>query len=138
LPIGDCACLEEGLNKVNDMVVDEWNCFTNIQVILITDNQDNFHYGSVKNLCNRLKENKLLLAEYYLSNGIDFDQRIHFNSILNDEVLKSSFFANLINKRNYLNLRYPFSFPNKFDIICLSDLTQKKWYLKKCNTLFFK
>lgn len=69
LKIGDCACLEEGLNKVSDIVIDEWACYTNVQVLLITNDIDNLHYGSVKNVCKRLKENRILLKEYYLSNG---------------------------------------------------------------------
>lgn len=117
LKIGDCACIEEGLNKVSDIVVDEWACYTNIQVLLITNDIDNLHYGSVKNVCNRLKDNKVLLKDYYLSNGIDFDPRIHFKSILNDDIFKFNF----NNKKNYYNLKYPFSFPNKFNIISLTD-----------------
>lgn len=67
--IGDCARLEEGLNKVSDLVIGEWACFTNVEVLLLTDDQDSLHYGSLKNMCARLRENQLILKDYYLSNG---------------------------------------------------------------------
>ena len=127
---GTSACLEQGLNKVSDLVIDEWACFTNIQVLLITDSLDSLHDDSVKSVCSRLKENKVLLRDFYLSNGIDFDNRVHVNSILNEDILKSNFFVNSANNRNYFNIKYPFSFPNKFDIICLADYELKDDFIK--------
>jgi hypothetical protein len=42
------------------------------------------------------------------------------NSILNEDILKSNFYTNL-NRKNYFICKYPFSFPNKFDIVCLDN-----------------
>lgn len=33
--------------------------------------------------------------------------------------MNSNYLKNLANKKNYYSAKYPFSFPNKFDIICL-------------------
>lgn len=121
LRTGDASCLEEGLNKVSDLVIEEWACFTSIQVLLITDDLDSLSYSnSIRQLCSRLKENRLLLKEYYLTNGIDFDEKIHMNSILNEDILKSQYYLNLP-KKNYFMCKYPFSFPNRFDIVCLDS-----------------
>ena len=107
------------INKYNKK---EWACFTNIQVLLITDNLDSLSYNSsIRYMCLRLKENRTLLKEYYLSNGIDFDEKIHMNSILNEDILKSQFYLNLNKKNAYYMCKYPFSFPNRFDIVCLDE-----------------
>lgn len=107
---------------MSDLVIEEWACFTNIQILLITDNLDSLsHSNSVRNLCARLKDNRTLLKEYYLSNGIDFDEKIHMNSILNEDILKSSYYINLNKKNAYFICKYPFSFPNRFDIVCLDN-----------------
>lgn len=72
-------------------------------------------------MCSRLKENRSLLFDYYLSSGIDFDEKIHMNSILNEDILKSQFYANLNKKNAYYMCKYPFSFPNRFDVVCLDE-----------------
>jgi hypothetical protein len=112
--IGDVGYLDVGLNAVSDLVIEEWACFTNIQVLLITDNVDNLRSNSVKTLYSKLKENKVILGDYFLSNGVDFDEKIHFSSILNEDLLKSNFYTSL-NKRNYFQCKFPFSFPNRYD-----------------------
>jgi len=121
LPVGDLASPEVGLDAVSDIIIDEWAYLTSVQILLITDSTDNVHSNSVKNLCLKLQENNKILKEFYAYNGCDFDERIHTNSILNaEELLKSSFYANL-NAKNYYQIKYPFSFPNRFDIICLKN-----------------
>ena len=110
--IGDVGYLDVGLNAVNDLVIDEWACFSNIQVLLITNNVDNLRSNSVKTIATRLKENKAILSEYFLSNGVDFDEKLHFNSILGEDLLKSNFYTSL-NKKNYFQCKFPFSFPNR-------------------------
>jgi hypothetical protein len=110
--IGDVGYLDVGLNAVNDLVIDEWACFSNIQVLLITNNVDNLRSNSVKTIATRLKENKAILSEYFLSNGVDFDNKLHFNSILGEDLLKSNFYTSL-NKKNYFQCKFPFSFPNR-------------------------
>ncbi len=105
---GDIACLEEGLNKVSDLVINEFACFTNIHILLITNDSEQLHANSVKTICQRLRDNQQILKDHCLANGIDYDQHIHFNSILNEEVLKTS-------------LKYPFAFPNRLDIIYLAE-----------------
>lgn len=112
LKIGDVGYLDVGLNAVNDLVIDEWACFSNIQVLLITNNVDNLRSNSVKTIATRLKENKAILGEYFLSNGVDFDEKLHFNSILGEDLLKSNFYTSL-NKKNYFQCKFPFSFPNR-------------------------
>lgn len=126
MKIGDCSFLEEGLNKVSDLVIDEWACFTNVQILLITDSVDNMYNNSIKSLCTKLKENRTVLKDFYITNGIDFDENIHVNSILNEDIMKSNFYANNSNKKPYFNCKYPFSFPNRFDIVCLADKEQVK------------
>jgi len=108
LPVGDTACLEEGCNKVSDLVIAEFACFTNIHILLITDDTEQLESFSVKNMCQKIKEHKKILKNHYFTNGIDYDEHINFNSILNEEILNTT-------------LKYPFSFPNRLDIICLSE-----------------
>ena len=120
LQVGDCFCLEEGLDSVSDLVFQQSNNLTNIQVLLITDSVDNLHQSSVKNLCSRLKDNLNLLKEYYLTMGVDFDEKIHLNPILNEDILKSSYYTNL-SKKNYFHCSYPFSFRNQFYVAYLND-----------------
>ena len=109
-----------GLDAVSDIVVEEWAFLTNVQILLLTDNIDNLHSSSIKNLCIKLKENQTILKEFYAFNGNTFDERLHNNSILNtEELLKSSFYSNY-NKKIYFQVKYPFSFPNRFDVICLN------------------
>ena len=121
LPVGDLACPEVGLDAVSDIIIDEWAYLTSVQVLLITDTTDNVHASSIKSLCQKLQENRKILKEFYAYNGCDFDERIHTSSILNaEELLKSNFYMNL-NSKNYFQIKYPFSFPNRFDIICLKN-----------------
>ena len=121
LQIGDCACLDVGLNAVSDLVIEEWSCFTNVQILLITDCTDNLHTNSIKNIIYKLQENRSILKDFYAYNGADFDEKIHTNSILNaEDLLKSSYYANL-SKKNYFQIKFPFSFANRFDIVCLNQ-----------------
>jgi hypothetical protein len=115
LKIGDYAHLEEGLNKVSSLVIDEWAGFTNVQIILITSEFDNLRSAnSIRTLCSRLRDNKKLLSSIFLSTGIEFDERIHMNSILNEDLVSNKNTA-------YYSCQFPFSFPNRFDIICLNN-----------------
>ena len=68
-----------------------------------------------------MKINQLVFYLVILKIGIDFDEHMHFNSILNEDILKSNYFTSGVNKQSYLSLKYPFSFPNKFDVICLAE-----------------
>ena len=121
LPIGDLSCIEVGLDAVSDIVVEEWAYLTNIQILLITDNRDNIHASAIKNVCFKLKENQNILKEFYSFNGSHFDEKLHNYSIINtEELLKSSFYSNS-NKKDYFQIKYPFSFPNRFDVICLNQ-----------------
>ncbi len=63
--------------------------------------------------------NLTLFVHILLVLGIDFDPRIHFKSILNEDIFKSNYMTN--NKKNYYNLKYPFSFPNNLNIISLTN-----------------
>ncbi len=137
LQIGDYSSIDEALNLASNLVIDEWGCFTNIQIILITDNVDSLHSNSVKNICFRLQENRLLLKDYYLSTGIEFDEKIHLNPLLNEDITKSVFYTNYINgnKTPYYSCKFPFAFPNKFDIICLNN--EKDCSIKKINLFGF-
>lgn len=121
----------------SNLVIDEWGCSTNVQILLITDNVDTLHSNSVKNICFRLKENRVLLKDYYLSSGIEFDEKIHVNPLLNEDITKSVFYTNYINSNRtpYYNCKFPFGFPNKFDIICLSN--EKDSSAKKINLFGF-
>lgn len=110
-----------GLDAVSDIIIEEWAYLTSVQILLITDSTDNVHASSIKNLCLKLQENRKILKEFYAYNGCDFDERIHTSSILNaEELLKSNFYTNL-NVKNYFQIKYPFPFPNRFDIICLKN-----------------
>jgi hypothetical protein len=57
----------------------------------------------------------------FFKSGIDFDEALHVNAILNEDILNSSYFKNLPTKKSYSSSKYPFAFPNKFDMICLVD-----------------
>jgi hypothetical protein len=119
LKIGSSSCIEEGLNKVSELVIEEWAGFTNVQIILITSDVENSRTNSTKYLCDRLRENNRILKQLYLLNGVDFDEKIHINSILNEDLLTSNREFNL--KESFFSCQYPFSFPNRFDIICLGS-----------------
>jgi hypothetical protein len=122
IQVGDFSNIENALNAASDLIIDEWACFTNVHVLLITDQTDNLNDYSVHSLCKKLTENCVLLKEYYFSIGIDYDEKIHTNSLLNEDILNSSFYKNLSpNRTAYFQCKYPFSFPNRFDIICLND-----------------
>lgn len=43
---------------------------------------------------------------------------------MNKEILKSNYIVN--NKKNYFNMKYPFSFPNNFSIISLTDYQEER------------
>jgi hypothetical protein len=122
IQVGDFSNVESALNAASDLIIDEWACFTNVHVLLITDQTDNLNEYSVQSLCKKLKENRVMLKEYYFSIGVDYDEKIHTNSLLNEDILDSVYYKNLPSNRTaYFQCKYPFSFPNRFDIICLND-----------------
>jgi hypothetical protein len=124
---GDVSCLVEGLNKVSDLVMEEYGCFIAIEVLLITNNIETFQLdSSVKHLCSLLQENKSIMKSIYVANGIDYDENIHFaSSIINQEVIKSNQQSASLSEK-FFNCKYPFSFPNRFNVICLKGFTGRK------------
>jgi hypothetical protein len=131
LPIGDCARLESAFNCVSDLVLSEWTNMTNISVLLITNDIDTLHSDSVKHMCIKLRDNLKILQNFYVhKGGCDFDENEHFSSLLNnEELLKSTFYADLPVK-NYFQCKFPFSFPNRLDIVCLNELNNNNNKLK--------
>lgn len=80
---------------------------------------DNYHQNSVQNFHAKLLENKSILKQLYLSIGMDFNENTGNNSVLNEDLINSN--PNFELKSKYYNCKFPFSFPNKFDIICLNN-----------------
>ncbi|CAF0858358.1 unnamed protein product [Brachionus calyciflorus] len=119
---GDSFNLESSLTKLNDMVLDTWGCFTNISIILITDEIDNLNQEhSIKNFYLKLKENKAILKSLYDSIGVDYDEEnFSKNSILNEDL--QSLNVNFDFNKKLSNTVIPFSFPNRFDVICLNRI----------------
>ncbi len=124
---GDSSCLEEGLNKVSDLVMEEYGCFINTQIVLLTNNiETNQRDNSIKSLCLKIKENKSIIKSLLLANGIEIEEQIdsyyYTNSILNQELIKATQQNNVQNLTSkFFNCKYPFSFPNRFSIICLKS-----------------
>jgi hypothetical protein len=122
LKAGDCSNLEEVFNAASDLVVDEYANFFNIQVLLLTDNLDNLYGNTVKQFCKKLKDNRSILKEYYLSLGVEYDEKMSTSSLVNDDILRSTYYHEL-KKKSYFQCKFPFSFGNRFDIICLDEST---------------
>ncbi len=120
--MGDVSCLEEGLNKVSDLVMEEYGCFIAVEVLLITNTIETFQMeASAKQLCSRLQDNKAIMKSIYVANGIDYDESVHFaSSIINQEVIKSNQQSASLSEK-FFNCKYPFSFPNRFNVICLPN-----------------
>lgn len=118
---GDCFNLESGLSKISEMVIETFGCFTNIQILIITNEIDNSSQEySIKNFYSKLKENKEILKNFLESIGLDFDEENYFkNSILNNDTLSSNYNFEFNKKLSTTIL--PFSFPNRLDIICLKS-----------------
>lgn len=111
---GDTSSLEEGLSKVSSLVIDETAGFSLVQILLITDEFDNLRpTSSVRRLCEKLKTNRKLLQSAHVVTGLDFDERMLVNSILNDELINGT--------TGFYLSSFPFSFPNRFDIISLTS-----------------
>lgn len=117
---GDCFNLESGLSKISEMIIDTFGCFTNIQILIFTNEVANSsHEYSIKNLYLKLKENKVILKNFLDSIGLDYDQENYFkNSILHNDILSSNFNFEFNKKLSTTIL--PFSFPNRLDVICLN------------------
>lgn len=117
---GDCFNLESGLSKISEMIIDTFGCFTNIQILILTNEVvDSSHEYSIKNLYHKLKENKVILKSFLDSIGLDYDQENYFkNSILHNDILNSNFNFEFSKKLSSTIL--PLSFPNRLDIICLN------------------
>lgn len=103
------------------MVIETFGCFTNIQILIITNEIDNSSQEhSIKNFYSKLKENKEILKNFLESIGLDFDEENYFkNSILNNDTLSSNYNFEFNKKLSTTIL--PFSFPNRLDIICLKS-----------------
>lgn len=113
---GDSAHLEEALNKVNDLVIDETGGFTLVHILLITDEFDNLRPdSSVHRLCAKLRNNRQLLRAAYVALGDEFDEKMISSSapVLTDEMITDT--------SGYYASSFPFSFPNRFDVVCLAD-----------------
>lgn len=111
---GDASSLEEGLSKVSSLVIDDTAGFSFVQILVITDEFDNLRpTSSVRSLCEKLKHNRKLLQAAHVVTGLDFDERMLVNSILNDELINST--------AGFYLSPFPFSFPNRFDIISLTS-----------------
>lgn len=111
---GDASSLEEGLSKVSSLVIDDTAGFSFVQILVITDEFDNLRpTSSVRRLCEKLKHNRKLLQAAHVVTGLDFDERMLVNSILNDELIN--------NTAGFYLSPFPFSFPNRFDIISLTS-----------------
>lgn len=122
LKAGDCSNLEEVLNAASDLVVDEYASFFNVQMLLLTDNLDNLYGNTTKQFCTKLKDNRSILKEYYLSLGVEYDEKMSSNSLVNDDILRSTYYLEL-KKKSFFQCKFPFSFGNRFDIICLDEST---------------
>jgi len=120
LKAGDCSNLEEVLNAASDLVVDEYASFFNVQLVLLTDNLDNLYGNTAKQLCTKLKDNRSILKEYNLSLGVEYDEKMGSSSLVNDDILRSTYYLEL-KKKSYFQCKFPFSFSNRFDIICLDE-----------------
>lgn len=121
LKVGNSCLIDEGLNKVSELAVEEWAGFTNVNIILITDDVESSRTNSVRQLCEKLKENKRILKNLYVLNGVDYDEKIHTSSILNDEFIAAYRESGGVLREAYFSCQYPFSFPNRFDVVCLSE-----------------
>jgi hypothetical protein len=120
LKAGDCSNLEDVLNAASDLVVDEYASFFNIQMLLLTDNLDNLYGNTAKQFCTKLKDNRSILKEYYLSLGVDYDEKMSTSSLVNEDILRSAYYLEL-KKKSYFQCKFPFSFGNRFDIICIDE-----------------
>lgn len=109
LQAGDSSCIEEALNKANDVVIEEWGCYTNAQIVLITDQVDSLGQYSTKAFYQKLNENKSTLKELYSSMGMDTDSDFAMNnSILNQDFMTSN--PNFEMRKNsvHANIRFRF------------------------------
>ena len=114
IKIGDAAHIEEGLNKASSLIIDETAAFTLVNVVLITDEFDNLRQAqSLRRLVTKLRGNRQLMRGVYLSLGVDVDEYLPMSSILGEEFIKSL--------GGYYSCQVPFSFPNRFDVICLCE-----------------
>ncbi|RMZ94295.1 von Willebrand factor A domain-containing 9 [Brachionus plicatilis] len=120
---GDCFNLESGLSKISEMVIDTFGCFTNVQILILTNEFDNSTQEySIKNFYSKLKENEGIVKNFLESIGFDYDENKYFkNSILNNDILNSNYNFEFNKKLSATIL--PFSFPNRLDVICLQDKT---------------
>ena len=134
LPIGESARLEEALNFASNLVVAELGCFVVTQLVLVTDNTDALReQHSTRTLCARLATNRLFIADYYLANGVDFDANIHINPLINEDLTKASEWR-ADSSHEYYPLKFPFTFPNKLDIVCWSDRSDSDDDTDKTNS----
>jgi hypothetical protein len=115
--------LEQALNAVSDLVMEEYGCFIACQVLLVTSNVDTVrHEASLSRFCSRLAENRLVVQRMFAASGVEYDEAVHYSSsIINQEAVKSS--CSQAAAERFLNCKYPFSFPNRFDVICLRSET---------------
>lgn len=110
------ASLEDALNLTSDYVVEEWSSLTCCSILLITDLTDCFHDYSIKKLANKIKENQKIFRDFFKIVGKDVDEKLPVDPILNQDIFNIPGLEVL--KKN---IKYPFSFPNSFNVICLCD-----------------
>lgn len=120
---GDDSILEQGLNLVSDLVIEEYGCFIVIDIILITNDVESIQYDqTVESLYKKLSVNQQILKDFHQANGICYEERRSV-SIIDQEMVNTSHQASLTSE--YFHCKYPFSFPNRFHVVCYRDTEQK-------------
>ena len=116
--------------------MEEYGCFIGVELLLITNNVETILFeNSVKCLCSKLRNNKSIMKSLFIANGIEYNEILHYSSsIINQEVINLNQNQNnnmygLTDK--FYNCKYPFSFPNRFNIVCLTHVGSREELLKQ-------